>query len=66
MSETAVLPEPWQWEEAEWRRKVERVRAGRNLKPATWKDGARFAVALSFDADHETIELRDGGSSVGK
>ena len=64
MSETAVSPEPWQWEEAEWRRKVERVRAGRSLKPAHWKDGARFAVALSFDADHETLELRDGGRSA--
>lgn len=66
MSETAVSPEPWQWEEAEWRRKVERVRAGRSLKPAHWKDGARFAVALSFDADHETLELRFGGRSAGK
>jgi len=66
MSETAVSPEPWQWEETEWRRKVERVRAGRSLKPAHWKDGARFAVALSFDADHETLELRFGGRSAGK
>lgn len=31
-----------------------------------WKGGARCAVALSFDADHETLELRFGGKSVGK
>jgi peptidoglycan-N-acetylglucosamine deacetylase len=42
------------------------VRAGRSLTPARWKDGARCAVALSFDSDHETIELRFGGSSYGK
>lgn len=58
--------EPWQWVEAEWRGRVEQVRAGRRLAPKTWKDGARCAVALSFDADHETNELRDGGQSIGR
>ncbi|HEY8565815.1 MAG TPA: polysaccharide deacetylase [Beijerinckiaceae bacterium] len=58
--------EPWQWEEARWRAAVARVRAGRSLKPERWKDGARFAVALSFDADHETSELRFGAKSIGK
>lgn len=57
---------PWQWPEEIWRGKVEQVRAGRNLKPAKWKNGARCAVALSFDVDHETNELRDGGKSVGR
>ena len=57
---------PWQWPEEIWRGKVEQVRAGRNLKPARWKNGARCAVALSFDVDHETNELRDGGKSVGR
>jgi peptidoglycan/xylan/chitin deacetylase (PgdA/CDA1 family) len=57
---------PWQWPEAEWRRRVAHVRAGRNLKPASWPGGARCAVALSFDSDHETNELRDGGQSVGR
>jgi len=57
---------PWQWPEEVWRGKVERVRAGRNLKPAKWKNGARCAIALSFDVDHETNELRDGGKSVGR
>ena len=58
--------EPWQWPETEWRRLVGRVRAGRRLRPRSWKDGARLAVALSFDSDHETSELRDGGRSIGR
>lgn len=58
--------EPWQWPEAEWRRRIGQVRAGRSLKPAAWPGGARCAVALSFDSDHETNELRDGGVSIGR
>lgn len=58
--------QPWEWDEATWRGKVNKVRAGRSLKPKVWKDGARCAVALSFDADHDTNELRDGGDSIGR
>ncbi|KAA3515387.1 polysaccharide deacetylase family protein [Agrobacterium rosae] len=58
--------EPWEWDEATWRGRVEKVRAGRSLKPKVWKNGARCAVALSFDSDHETNELRDGGESIGR
>ena len=58
--------EPWQWPEEQWRKIVDHVRAGRPLRPAAWKDGARCAVALSFDSDHETNELRDGGKSIGR
>lgn len=58
--------EPWQWPDAQWRRIVGQVRAGRALRPASWPGGARCAVALSFDADHETNELRDGGTSIGR
>ena len=65
MSDTAAM-EPWQWPEARWRSIVDHVRAGRTLKPEAWKDGARCAVALSFDSDHETNELRDGGGSISK
>ena len=54
---------PWQWPEPVWREKVERVRAGRSLAPRAWPGGARCAVALSFDADHETIPLRDADDS---
>ena len=58
--------QPWEWDEATWRSKVDKVRAGRSLKPNVWKNGARCAVALSFDSDHETNELRDGGVSIGR
>lgn len=57
---------PWQWPEQTWRQLVKRVRAGRALRPSTWPGGARCAVALSFDSDHETNELRDGGASIGR
>jgi len=54
---------PWDWSEPEWRRIVGRARAGRSLAPASWPGGARCAVSLSFDADHETIPLRDSDQS---
>ncbi len=58
--------EPWTLPEKAWRGLVEHVRAGRSLKPKAWKGGATCAVALSFDSDHETIELRNGGKSISK
>lgn len=57
---------PWSWPETEWRHRVERVRAGTPLRPDRWPGGAGFVVALSFDSDHETNELRDGGLSIGR
>ena len=57
---------PWQWPEERWRGIVDRVRAGRALRPKSWPGGARCAVALSFDSDHETNELREGGESIGR
>ena len=65
MSGTPAM-EPWQWPESHWRDIVNHVRAGRTLKPTAWKDGARCAVAFSFDSDHETNDLRDGGGSISK
>jgi len=58
--------QPWQWPESRWRHLVNQVRAGPPLCPKRWKDGARCAVALSFDSDHETSELREGGTSIGR
>lgn len=58
--------QPWQWPEAHWRRLLNQARAGRQLRPKSWPDGARCAFALSFDSDHETNELRDGGKSIGR
>lgn len=57
---------PWRWPEERWRGIVNKVRAGRSLKPAQWPGGARVAVALSFDSDHESSTLRFGESSPGK
>ncbi len=70
MSRTALglpeQPDTWSWPEERWRPIVEKVRAGRSLKPDTWPGGARCAVALSFDSDHETQTLRWGDSSPGR
>jgi peptidoglycan/xylan/chitin deacetylase (PgdA/CDA1 family) len=65
MSEPEATPqgEPWQWGESTWRGIVERAYGGRSLAPRAWPDGAACAVALSFDADHETIPLRDADES---
>ena len=57
---------PWQWPEAHWRAIVNKVRAGRSLLPDFWPGGAKCAVALSFDSDHESTTLRMGESSPGK
>jgi peptidoglycan/xylan/chitin deacetylase (PgdA/CDA1 family) len=58
--------QPWSWDEPHWRGLVDQVRAGRNLLPKKWPNDASVAVALSFDSDHETNELRDGGKSIGR
>lgn len=58
-----VLP-TWTWPEERLQGLMNRARAGRSLKPAAWPGGAKCAVALSFDSDHDTFELRDGGKSI--
>lgn len=64
--DTGSPAESWRWSENTWRGHIEAVRAGRRLVPARWPGGARVAVALSFDSDHETIPLRDGETSPGR
>ena len=59
-------PDSWTWPEERWRKIVEKIRAGRSLKPDAWPGGARCAVALSFDSDHETQVLRWGHDSPGR
>ncbi|MER8480588.1 polysaccharide deacetylase [Mesorhizobium sp. M1163] len=56
---------PWEWPESQWRRRVNKVRAGKALRP-TWPEGKRCAFAVSFDVDHESNELRRGGRSLGR
>ncbi|MFL6144995.1 MAG: polysaccharide deacetylase family protein [Labedaea sp.] len=58
--------ETWRWSEAQWREPVARVRAGRPLRGDGWPGGARVAVAISFDSDHETLSLRHGETSPGE
>jgi len=59
-------PESWRWPEEKWREIVNKIRAGRSMKPTQWPNGAKVAVALSFDSDHETQTLRWGQHSPGK
>ena len=56
---------PWDWPEERWRAPVDAVRAGRSLAPETWPGGARVAVGLSFDSDHESIPLIQGKTTPG-
>jgi peptidoglycan-N-acetylglucosamine deacetylase len=63
---TGASPEPWRMDKADLDAILNRVRAGRTLAPEQWKDGARCAVALSFDCDHETYELGSGGKAIGR
>jgi peptidoglycan-N-acetylglucosamine deacetylase len=56
-------PPPWTLTEDQIRAIVGRVRAGRDLTPKSWPNGARVAVGLSFDLDNETGTLRDGLTS---
>ena len=58
--------EPWNWSDEYVREAVGQVRAGRDLNPETWPDGARVAVLLSYDVDNETVQgLRTGEVSIG-
>jgi peptidoglycan/xylan/chitin deacetylase (PgdA/CDA1 family) len=61
-----MTAQPWLWPEEKWRGLVSRVRAGGRLRPREWPGGARCAVALSFDCDHETFEMGAGGEAVGR
>jgi len=50
---------PWKWTPEKIKAEVNRVRAGKDLTPRLWPQGARVAVGLSFDFDAETNSLRD-------
>ncbi len=57
--------EPWNWTDDEIAQAVNKVRAGRDLNPASWPGNARVAVLFSFDVDTETSWLRNGDTNVG-
>jgi len=57
---------PWNWSDEFVFEAVNQVRAGRDLTPASWPDGAKVGVLFSFDVDNETVMgLRTGEVSVG-
>jgi hypothetical protein len=45
----------WQWTPEQIGEVANRVRAGQDLTPASWPDGAKVAVGLSFDVDTEPV-----------
>lgn len=53
-------PPAWSWDYPQLKETVDKVRAGRRLTPKTWPNGARVAVAFSFDMDAESGMLRSG------
>jgi peptidoglycan/xylan/chitin deacetylase (PgdA/CDA1 family) len=61
--QTPAAAPPWTLTDGQIREVVGRVRAGRDLTPSSWPNGARVAVGLSFDLDNETSTLRDSGTS---
>lgn len=62
----ATIDHPWTLDDEQTRKLIGRVRAGPRLAPARWPDDSDFAVALSFDCDHETFELGVGRAAVGR
>jgi len=59
-------PRPWDWSFERITETVNAARAGRSLRPASWPDGNRVAVLLSFDVDNETVNLRFGQPTIGE
>ncbi len=61
-----AIENPWELDHEQARRLIGRVRAGPRLAPSRWPGDCDFAVALSFDCDHETFELGLGRAAVGR
>jgi len=59
----AEAQKPWEWPEAHWRKIVGRAPFGQDFDARLRPARARCAVSLSFDADHDTIPLRDADES---
>jgi len=47
----------WKWSPEQIQSHVSKVRAGKDLTPRRWPNGARVAVSLSFDFDSEPVWL---------
>ena len=62
---TPAAPEQkWTWSTERLEKAVAQVRAGRDLTPKTWPNGAKVAVLLSFDVDNETIAWWEGEPTI--
>lgn len=63
--QTEQLPDQkWTWSTERFEKAVAQVRAGRDLTPKSWPNGAKVAVLLSFDVDNETIAWWDGEPTI--
>ena len=60
LARAQTSPPVWKWDFPQIEAMVNKVRAGRDLTPKRWPNGARVAVAFSFDMDAETGFLRSG------
>ncbi|MBS1979342.1 MAG: polysaccharide deacetylase [Bacteroidetes bacterium] len=64
-SATPAAPEQkWTWSTERLEKAVAQVRAGKDLTPKTWPNGAKVAVLLSFDVDNETIAWWEGEPTI--
>ena len=52
------------WTEAQLRQASSHVRAGRSLNPKAWPNGARVAVALTFNVSNAASQLARGDTAV--
>jgi len=52
------------WSEEQLRRESSHVRAGRSLNPKAWPNGARVAVALTFNVSNAANQLARGDTAV--
>jgi peptidoglycan/xylan/chitin deacetylase (PgdA/CDA1 family) len=52
------------WSEEQLRRESGHVRAGRSLNPKAWPNGARVAVALTFNVNNSASQLARGDTAV--
>lgn len=52
------------WTETQLREASGHVRAGRSLNPKTWPNGARVAVALTFNVSNSANQLARGDTAV--
>jgi len=66
-SESTKEKEPdqkWTWSTDRFETALNQVRAGKDLTPKSWPNGAKVAVLLSFDVDNETIAWWDGEPTI--